>query len=74
MEGSTVSCSGTSRKHKNGRVVIFVQRVTGLGWAYIHKEYIKRLVQVTSEEGRIRTTQEGKLEERRHEVRDHGHR
>ena len=47
---------------------MFTQQLTRSNWAYIPEEYIKRLVQ-----GRVRTIQKGKLEERRHEVRDHEH-
>jgi len=47
---------------------MFTQRLTRSRWAYIPEEYIKRPVK-----GRVRTIQKGKLEERRHEVRDHEH-
>jgi len=47
---------------------MFTQRLTGSRWSDIPEEYIERLVQ-----GRVRAIQKGKLEERRHEVRDHEH-
>ena len=55
-------------KYNNGKVTMSTQRLMRSRWAYIPEEYIKCLVQ-----GRVRTIQKGKLEERRHEVRDHEH-